>query len=116
MFNLSLSLESLTKEPNHFRLVALTSHLMKTMERIILRHLRSLVGTQLDALQFAYQPGIGVDDTMIYMLHRSLVHLEDSGSTVRVMFFYFSSAFNTIQPSLLRVKMENMGVDQHLAA
>lgn len=39
------------KEPNHFRPVALTSHLMKTMERIILRHLRPLVGTLLDPLQ-----------------------------------------------------------------
>lgn len=43
------------KEPNHFRPVALTSHLMKTMERIILRHLRPLVGTLLDPLQFAYR-------------------------------------------------------------
>ncbi|KAK0145761.1 RNA-directed DNA polymerase from mobile element jockey [Merluccius polli] len=133
LFNLSLSLEKVPalwktscvvpvpktprpKEPNHFRPVALTSHLMKTMERIILRHLRPLVGTQLDPLQFAYQPGIGVDDAVIYMLHRSLLHLEGSGRTVRVMFFYFSSAFNTIKPSLLKVKMENVGVDQHLAA
>ncbi|KAK0154710.1 RNA-directed DNA polymerase from mobile element jockey [Merluccius polli] len=122
LFNLSLSLEKVPalwktscvvpvsktphpKEPNHFRPVALTSHLMKTMERIILRHLRTLVGTQLDSLQFAYQPGIGVDDALIYMLHRSLLHLEGSGSTVRVMFFDFSSAFNTIKPSLLKVKM-----------
>ena len=133
LFNLSLSLEKVPalwktscvvpvpktprpKEPNHFRPVALTSHLMKTMERIILRHLRPLVGTQLDPLQFAYQPGIGVDDAVIYMLHRSLLHLEDSRSTVRVMFFDFSSAFNTIKPSLLKVKMENVGVDRHCMA
>ncbi|TKS65807.1 putative RNA-directed DNA polymerase from transposon BS [Collichthys lucidus] len=123
-FNLSLSLEKVPalwktscvvpvpktprpKEPNHFRPVALTSHLMKTMERIILQHLRPLVGAQLDPLQFADQPGIGVEDAVIYLLHRSLLHLEDSRSTVRVMFFDFSSAFNTIQPSLLRVKMES---------
>ncbi|KAK0140083.1 DnaJ subfamily C member 27 [Merluccius polli] len=55
------------KEPNHFRPVALTSHLMKTMERIILRHLRLLVDTQLDPLQFAYQPEIRVDDAGIYL-------------------------------------------------
>jgi len=65
---------------------------MKTMERIILRHLRPLVSTQLDPLQFAYQPGIRVDDAVIYKLHRSLLHLEDSGSTVMVMFFDSSSA------------------------
>ncbi len=69
---------------------------MKTMERIILRHLQPLVGTQLDPLQFAHRPGIGVDDAVTYLLHRLLLHLEDSVSTVRVMFFDFSSAFNTI--------------------
>jgi len=31
------------------------------------------------------------------------------------MFFDFSSAFNTIQPALLRDKLENTGVDYHLA-
>ncbi len=133
MFNLSLRLEKVPamwktscvvpvpktarpREPNHFRPVALTSHLMKTMERIILRHLRPLVSTLMDPLQFAYRPGIGVDDAVIYLVHRSLSHLENTGSAVRVMFFDFSSAFNTIQPSLLRVKMEGAGVDQHLAA
>lgn len=103
-------------EPNHYRPVALTSHLMKTMERIILRHLRPLVSSALDPLQFAYRPGIGVDDAVIYLLQRTLHHLENVGSTVRIMFFDFSSAFNTIQPALLRVKLEGAGVDHHLAA
>ena len=57
-----------------------------------------------------------MDDAAIYLLHRSLSHLESTGSTVRVMFFDFSSAFNTINPSQLRVKLEGAGVDCHLAA
>ncbi|KAI3376800.1 hypothetical protein L3Q82_000084 [Scortum barcoo] len=126
IFNLSLSLErvpvlwktscvvpvpktSRPKEPNHFRPVALTSHLMKALERIVLRHLRPLVSPNMDPLQFAYQPGIGVDDAVIYLLQRSLSHLEDAGNTVRITFFDFSSAFNTIHPSLLRVKLERAG-------
>ncbi|XP_054866081.1 uncharacterized protein LOC129348770 [Amphiprion ocellaris] len=133
IFNLSLSLERVPllwktsclvpvsktrnpREPNHFRPVALTSHLMKTMERIVLKNLRPQVSQYLDPLQFAYQPNIGVDDAVVYLLHRSLTHLENPSSTVRVMFFDFSSAFNTIQPSLLRVKLEGAGVDCHLAA
>ncbi|KAI3356796.1 hypothetical protein L3Q82_003452 [Scortum barcoo] len=55
----------------------------------------------MDPLQFAYQPGIGVDDAVIYLLQRSLSHLEDAGNTVKGYFFDFSSAFNTIHPSLL---------------
>ncbi len=57
---------------------------MKTMERIILNCLRSLVGSELDPLQFAYQSSIGVDDAVIYLLHRSYLHLEDAGRAVRI--------------------------------
>ncbi|KAF7644468.1 hypothetical protein LDENG_00221520 [Lucifuga dentata] len=63
------------REPNHFRPVGLTSYLMKTMERLILNYLHSLVSSSLGPLQFTYQPGIGVDDAIIYLLHRSLSHL-----------------------------------------
>ncbi|KAI3377265.1 hypothetical protein L3Q82_009171 [Scortum barcoo] len=101
---------------NHFRPVALTSHLMKALERIVLRHLRPLVSPNMDPLQFAYQPSIGVDDAVIYLLQRSLSHLEDAGNTVRITFFDFSSAFNTIHPSLLRVKLERAGASDQLAA
>lgn len=47
------------------------------------------LGEHADSLEFAYCPGIGLDNALIYLLHRS--HLE---STARVIvFFYFSTAF-----------------------
>ncbi|KAK3529637.1 hypothetical protein QTP70_032513, partial [Hemibagrus guttatus] len=63
-----------------------------------------------------YRPGIGVDDAVIYLPHRVLTHLESAGSTLRVIFFDFSSDFNTIQPALLCGKLERSGMDVHLAA
>ncbi|KAI3373006.1 hypothetical protein L3Q82_023462, partial [Scortum barcoo] len=63
---------------------------------------------------FILEPDIGVDDAVIYLLHTSLTHLEKAGSTVRIMFFDFSSAFNTIQPRLLGDKLQLAGVDHHL--
>ncbi|TWW62754.1 hypothetical protein D4764_04G0014010 [Takifugu flavidus] len=130
-FNLSLKLErvpqlwktsciiSVPKTPrpkdlNSYRAVALMSYLMKMLERLILTHLRPLVSSLMDPLQFAYQPSIGVDDAVIYLLHSSLIHLEKAGSTMRIMFFDFSSAFNTIQPRLLGNKLQVAGVDHHL--
>ena len=50
------------KDFNNYRPVALTSHLMKTLEQLFLIHLRLLVGPFMDPLQFAYQPSI--DRTM----------------------------------------------------
>lgn len=54
-------------------------------------------------------------DAVIYLLDRSLSHLETTGSTVKVMFLDFSSPFNTIQPSLLKVKLEKAEVECPLA-
>ncbi|CAJ1050790.1 hypothetical protein NFI96_006036 [Xyrichtys novacula] len=45
------------------------------------------------------------------MLHRALSHPEELGVYVRIMFFDFSSAFNTIQPTILKYKLTEMGVD-----
>ena len=70
----------------------------------------------MDPLQFAYHLGFGVVDAVIFLQHRALSYLEKPGSTVRIMFFDFSSAFNTIQPVLLRDKLELTGVDHHLTS
>ncbi|KAK5866698.1 hypothetical protein PBY51_020867 [Eleginops maclovinus] len=66
------------------------------------------------ALQFAYQSNIGVEDALIYMLHRANSHLEKPHSSLRILFFDFSSAFNTIQPQLLAEKLSLMQVDHSL--
>lgn len=99
---------------NDYRPVALTSHVMKILERLVLQHIRPLVSDSLDPLQFAYQANIGVDDAIIYMLHRAYTHLEKPQSTVRIMFFDFSSAFNTVQPHRLAEKLSAMQVDHDL--
>uniref|UniRef100_A0AAQ6IRP3 Reverse transcriptase domain-containing protein n=1 Tax=Anabas testudineus TaxID=64144 RepID=A0AAQ6IRP3_ANATE len=132
IFNLSLHLERVplgwkksclvpvnkTPRPrvlNDFRPVALTSHIMKAFERLILESLRPLVKPSLDPLGwFAYQPHIGVDDAIIHLLHRTYTHLDKPGGLVRIMFFDFSSAFNTIRPALLGGKLKKMQVNTPL--
>ncbi|XP_051251058.1 uncharacterized protein LOC127360648 [Dicentrarchus labrax] len=103
-------------ELNDFRPVALTSHVMKTMERLLLHHLRPQVRHALDPLQFAYQEKVGVEDAIVYLMHRSLSHLDRGNGAVKITFLDFSSAFNTIQPRLLQYKLADMGVDSHLVA
>ena len=69
-----------------------------------------------DPLQFAYQEKVGVEDAILYLLHKAHSHLDRGSSAVRIMFFYFSSTFNTIQPILLRDKLSGMGLDTHLVS
>ncbi len=103
-------------ELNDFRPVARTSHVMKTMEQLLLHHLRPQVRHALDPLQFAYQEKVGVEDAIVYMLHRSLSHLDRGSGAVRITFLDFSSASNTNQPQLLGRKLTDMGVGSHLVA
>lgn len=90
---------------SNLRPIALTSHIMKCFERVVLCQLRIQVASFLDPLQFAYREGVSVDDALLYMLHTIYQHLENTGSSVRIMFFDFSSAFNTLQPHILASKL-----------
>ena len=101
-------------ELNDYRPVALTSHLMKTLERLLLHLIRSQVQHVQDPLQFAYRAKVGVEDTVLFLLHRAHSHLDRGSGTVRILFIDFSSAFNTIQPPLQRRKLVKMGVDSGL--
>ena len=87
------------------RPIALTCHIMKCFERVVLGHLKSQVAPYLDPFQFAYRKRVGVDDALILMMHKIYSHLESPASSVRIMFFDFSSAFNTIQPHILANKL-----------
>ena len=93
---------------NDLRPVALTSAEMKVCEHVVLSKLETLVKDYLDPLQFAYRKNRSTDDAVLYSLENIYSHLEKTGSTVRIMFFDFSSAFNTIEPHLLVQKLLNM--------
>ncbi|KAK0143583.1 putative RNA-directed DNA polymerase from transposon X-element [Merluccius polli] len=90
--------------------------MMKTMERLLLKILRPQVHHTLDLLQFAYQEKVGMEDAITYLLHRTHSHLDKGKGAVRIMFFDFSSALNTIQPIRLRDKLLQMRVDAHLVS
>ena len=98
---------------NDLRPVALTSCVMKVFEKCILTHLKIDVAAYEDPLQFAYRENRGVEDAILHVLNNVYTHLENSNSCVRLMFFDFSSAFNTIQPHLLSEKLFKMNVPSH---
>lgn len=50
----------------------------------------------LPPLQFTYQPTLGVDETIIYLLNQAYAHLEKLASHVSVMIFQFSNAFDKL--------------------
>ncbi|KAI3360683.1 hypothetical protein L3Q82_002553 [Scortum barcoo] len=104
-------------ELNDFRPVALTSHVMKTMERLLLHHLRPQTHHALGPSAVCL-PGRRREWRMPSSSCSTDLSLTwDRGSgAVRITFLDFSSAFNTIQPLLLRDKLTEMGVGSHLVA
>ena len=72
---------------------------MKVCEHVVVCKLEKLVKDYIDPLQFAYRKNRSTD-AVLYSLENIY-----TGNTVRLMFFNFSSAFNTIQPHLLVQKL-----------
>ncbi|KAI2653902.1 putative RNA-directed DNA polymerase from transposon BS [Labeo rohita] len=93
---------------NDYRPVALTSVVMKSFEKLVLAYLKDITRPSLDPLQFAYRATRSVDDAVNIGLYFILQHLDRPGTYVRILFVDFSSAFNTIIPSLLHTKLNQL--------
>ena len=101
---------------NDMRPVALTSIPVKVCERLFKTVLLNHVTNMMDPLQFAYLSKRNCSDAIIVLLEKLYAHLEHTklGNSVRLMFFDFSSAFNTIQPHLLIGKLQHYNVPSTL--
>ncbi|XP_071949789.1 integrin beta-1-like [Antedon mediterranea] len=97
----------LLKYMNDLRPVALTSVVGKICEKIVLKCLKPIVTTHTDPMQFAYRSARSTEDAIVVKLERLYRHLDKTkvGNSARVMYYDFSSAFNTIQPHLLVDKL-----------
>uniref|UniRef100_A0A8C7WBW6 Reverse transcriptase domain-containing protein n=1 Tax=Oncorhynchus mykiss TaxID=8022 RepID=A0A8C7WBW6_ONCMY len=80
---------------NDYRPVALTSVAMKCFERLVRAH-------------------INTDDAISIALHVALSHLDKRNTYVRMLFIDYSSAFNTILPSKLIIKLRILGLNTSL--
>ncbi len=100
---------------NDYRPVALTSTVMKVFQRLLKKHICSSIPATLDPLQFAYRPNRSTDDAISQVLHSSLTHIDSkNGNYVRLLFIDYSSAFNTIVPTKLAVKLSDLGLNTSL--
>ncbi len=100
---------------NDYRPVALTSIVMRVFERLVKNHICSSILVTLDPPQFAYRPNRSTDDAISQVLHSSLTHTDSkNGNYVRLLFIDYRSAFNTIVPIKLAVKLTDLGLNSSL--
>ncbi len=101
---------------NDLRPVALTSVLVKCIEKLILRFLLPAVAPFQDPYQFAYKQKRSVDDAVAIFTNHIYSHIDVPRSYCRTLFVDFSSAFNTLQPRILIDKLLKVNVNKHLCA
>jgi hypothetical protein len=73
-------------ELNDYRPVALTSVIMKCIERQVKDHITSTLPATLDPLQLAYCPNRFTDDAIAITLHTAQFHLDKRNTNVRMLF------------------------------
>ncbi len=103
-------------------IVQLPSHQQSTnqqtegfFERLVKKHICSSIPATLDPLQFSYCPNKSTDDAISLVLHLSLSHIDSkNGNYVKLLFIDYSSAFNTIVPIKLAVKLSDLGLNTSL--
>ena len=93
-----------------YRPVALTPIIMKCFERLVLQHIKDCLPPALDPHQFAYRANRSTEDAIAIALHAVLNHLDQQHSYARMLFVDYSSAFNTIIPDILTIKLDTLGL------
>jgi len=93
--------------------VALTS-IIKCFERLVRTHICSTLPDTLDPLQYAYPPSRSTDDAITLTVHTALSHLEKGNTYMRILLIDYSSAFNTIVPVKLILKLRSLGLNSSL--
>ena len=98
-------------QKNYYRPVALTSLVMKCLERVLLRRISTETSQFQDRHQFAYRRHRSTEDAILTRVHNAHKHLDTPRTSARILFLDFSSAFNTTQPYILLQKLRAMLVN-----
>ncbi|KAI4903293.1 hypothetical protein NFI96_004870, partial [Prochilodus magdalenae] len=101
---------------NDWRPVALTSIISKCFEKLVRDFICSSLPATLDPMQFAYRQNRSTDDAIALTLHTALSHLDKKNTYVRMLYVDYSSAFNTIIPSRLDIKLRDLGLNSSLCS
>ena len=90
------------------------SVIMKCFKRLFKDKFASTLPDTLDPLQFAYLPNRSTDDVIAITLHTALSYLDKRNTYVRILLIEYSSAFNTLVPSKLIIKLGALGLNPAL--
>eukprot|EP00061_Rhincodon_typus_P003362 g19906.t1 len=94
---------------NAYRSVALTSIIMKFLDRLVMAHINSSLPDYVDPLQFTYRCNRSMADAIFQALHSSLECLDKNDSYVSLLLIDYNFAFNNTIPNKLISKLWDLG-------
>jgi len=98
------------RDPKDLCTIALTSVLCKCLECILSKELSAQIKDSVDPLQYADMPNWSTTDASLTLLHKAQHHLDQTNAHVKILFMDFSSAFNTVQPYILKERLRDLGL------
>ena len=96
---------------NDLRPITLTSVVMKCLERLVLKKVKSTFNIVQDPLQFIYRARRSVEDAILFFLENTYKHIDTPRNYCRALFVDFPSVFNTVKPHIFASKMMEMKID-----
>ena len=126
IYNLSLSLGILPRDwtranvvpifkkgnkhrANNYRPISLTSHVVKTIERIVSKKMKEFVLPVLVPVQHGFRPGNSCLTQLLSTIHQ-LAESLDKGLTSHAIFLDFSKAFDSVPHQRLLAKLDSIGI------
>jgi hypothetical protein len=98
-----------------FRPISLLFHCGKIAEKFFVQEYKKSVLPKISPSQYAYQPGLGTRDAIIYTLESWTRQLDNKNNkAVEVIFKDFSKAFDSLQPGKLLEALHSLGIPSHI--
>ena len=102
-------------EYNDFRPIALTSVNMKSLENIMVKHLKTDIWGGIKTHSSLHtKKGRSTEDVVVTLVHILSKHLDEPKTYASSLFLNFSSTFNTIQPDILLSKIITFQINPYL--
>jgi len=111
--DLNVYADHITGYINDYRPVALIPIAMKNLEKLVMKHIKSIIPDSLDPLQFAYRPNRSVDNVISLRLHTALEHLQE-GHLRQTVVYRVQLCVHHIVPSKRILKLRNLGLGTHI--
>lgn len=101
---------------NNCKTIALTPVITKCFEKLVLHHscFKTTLPPTFDSHQFVYKGNRYTENAIAIACHMILKHIEHRGSSEKMLFIHYSSAFSTAVPYILIGRLQDIGLSMSI--